>query len=405
MAPIGYDIGVHFERMLLKHGGSVQKLFRLAMTGTVYLNIVLLAVVWEASASELAEFLPDRRPPFCPEVRQDYNSEQGCIKPVTAGLVVAPDTRGAPSGAEFLVDGKPSDSGATDLVAEDAATGRTGTGVADELQIAATLETSQPARRLVAERRRPSRVQIIGYPLGADYLKNFYRVPLSILNAPLNWNQRQWFVASGVTAAYGLFFFLDESIRDGMKEDRNDFTDDLSRVFKPFGRGYVVMGISGAAYVVGTVAGNERLAATGVAAFQSFAIAGGITQAMKYLVGRERPTANFGSTVFRGPGLNGPRSLPSGHVTHVFALATVIATEYDETLIVPALAYGIASLTAFSRLNDDKHWMTDVLLGAGIGYAVGKVTHRLSPYLHDSPLTAVPSFDGEMVGVRVGLRL
>ncbi|MCZ6605354.1 MAG: phosphatase PAP2 family protein [Alphaproteobacteria bacterium] len=198
---------------------------------------------------------------------------------------------------------------------------------------------------------------------------------------------------------------LDEPIRDGMQDIRNDFTNDLSDAFEPFGRGYVVIGASGAGYLIGVVTGNERLAKTSVTAFQTFAIAAGITQGTKFLVGRERPNADFGSTVFRGPGLDGPRSLPSGHVTHAFALATVIASEYNETPVVPVLAYGIASLTAFSRMNDDKHWMTDVILGAGIGYTIGKISHRLSPFLVDGTMTVEPIVSSEMTVVRVGLRL
>ena len=53
-------------------------------------------------------------------------------------------------------------------------------------------------------------------------------------------------------------------------------------------------------------------------------------------------------------------------------LASVIASEYREIKLIPPLAYGIAALTALSRVNDDFHWASDVFLGSSIGYFTGK---------------------------------
>lgn len=87
-----------------------------------------------------------------------------------------------------------------------------------------------------------------------------------------------------------------------------------------------------------------------------------------------------GSPTFRGPfhvlkdaegnRLNG--SFPSGHTTVAFAAATVYALEYKDKPWVPVFAYTAASLIGLSRLTENKHWATDVLAGAALGYLTGR---------------------------------
>jgi membrane-associated phospholipid phosphatase len=91
-------------------------------------------------------------------------------------------------------------------------------------------------------------------------------------------------------------------------------------------------------------------------------------------------TNEVGSPTFKGPfstikdaegnRLNG--SFPSGHTTVAFAAATVYALEYANKTWVPIFAYTAASLIGFSRITENKHWATDVLAGAALGYLTGK---------------------------------
>ncbi|MEO7562468.1 MAG: phosphatase PAP2 family protein [Ferruginibacter sp.] len=67
-----------------------------------------------------------------------------------------------------------------------------------------------------------------------------------------------------------------------------------------------------------------------------------------------------------GKKLNG--SFPSGHATVAFAAATVFAKEYRNRPIIPIVAYSAARLIAVSRTIENKHWFTDVLVGAMLGY-------------------------------------
>ncbi len=65
------------------------------------------------------------------------------------------------------------------------------------------------------------------------------------------------------------------------------------------------------------------------------------------------------------------KSFPSGHATTAFAFAGIVGAEHGVWAAIPA--YIIATNTAYSRINDNKHYLHDVVGGAtlGISYALG----------------------------------
>jgi membrane-associated phospholipid phosphatase len=65
-------------------------------------------------------------------------------------------------------------------------------------------------------------------------------------------------------------------------------------------------------------------------------------------------------------------SLPSMHTSSSFALASVLAATSDSFVIKTAY-YGAAAFVGFSRLYQNKHWASDVLLGAVTGELCGRV--------------------------------
>lgn len=85
-------------------------------------------------------------------------------------------------------------------------------------------------------------------------------------------------------------------------------------------------------------------------------------------------------------------SFPSGHSSASFAFASVIAARHG--WYWGGLAYGTASFVALSRINDDFHYLHDVLFGMTIGAAYGWGIYY--NYQSGAPyfLTAVPLIDG-----------
>ena len=90
----------------------------------------------------------------------------------------------------------------------------------------------------------------------------------------------------------------------------------------------------------------------------------GYSEVIKYAVGRERPNGENN------------QSFPSGHASNAFTLATVVERHYGWKLGVPA--YVIAGVVGASRIQQDKHYVSDVVAGATLGYIVGRTVVRVN---------------------------
>ena len=124
------------------------------------------------------------------------------------------------------------------------------------------------------------------------------------------------------------------------------------------GGALVQVGGAFATYGVGHLIRKPGLAALGRDLVRVQLLTQGVTQALKYSVGRTRPDGSS------------QRSFPSGHASGTFASATVLARHYGWKAGLPA--FGIASYVAASRLSENKHYLSDVVFGAAIGLTAGR---------------------------------
>ncbi|MBO7101215.1 MAG: phosphatase PAP2 family protein [Bacteroidales bacterium] len=75
----------------------------------------------------------------------------------------------------------------------------------------------------------------------------------------------------------------------------------------------------------------------------------------------------FGFGVPR-PDNNAPTSFPSGHTFSATAAAEILRREYGEEYPWMAVAgYTVATLVGAMRIYNNRHWVGDVLAGAGLG--------------------------------------
>jgi PAP2 superfamily len=90
-------------------------------------------------------------------------------------------------------------------------------------------------------------------------------------------------------------------------------------------------------------------------------------------------------------------SFPSGHTALAFSGATMLAMEYqDEYPWVPYLAYGIASAVGGLRMVHNKHYINDVLFGAGLGMFSMKIAYWTHSYDNRNLLKLKDPFEGVM---------
>jgi membrane-associated phospholipid phosphatase len=102
---------------------------------------------------------------------------------------------------------------------------------------------------------------------------------------------------------------------------------------------------------------------------------------IKMLAGRNRPHRPNVQSKFAGPfgyfrdqGANS--SFPSGHTALAFASATVISRESGNNPWVGVPAYLVASGVGFSRVYVERHWVTDVVIGAALGHSIGTLVEN-----------------------------
>ena len=74
-------------------------------------------------------------------------------------------------------------------------------------------------------------------------------------------------------------------------------------------------------------------------------------------------------------------SFPSGHTTQAFAAATFLSEEYkDRYRWMPYVSYTAASSVGLLRMANNRHYISDVLVGAGIGFLSMKVAYWTHQY-------------------------
>jgi membrane-associated phospholipid phosphatase len=84
-------------------------------------------------------------------------------------------------------------------------------------------------------------------------------------------------------------------------------------------------------------------------------------------------------------------SFPSGHTAQAFAAATFLSEEYKHRFKwMPYAAYGLASTVGVLRMANNRHYVTDVLLGAGIGTLMMKVSYWTHQYKWGRQRQALP---------------
>lgn len=129
--------------------------------------------------------------------------------------------------------------------------------------------------------------------------------------------------------------------------------------------GQVAGPVIGTAFLLEGIAfENPRSRETGILTYESFIVAGLFEGAIKYSVGRKRPSTT--PEPFKFSPLSRNQSFPSGHTTEAFAGATVFAEQYPHWYVVIP-AYAAAGAVGFSRLRANQHWLSDVVGGAFLG--------------------------------------
>ena len=123
------------------------------------------------------------------------------------------------------------------------------------------------------------------------------------------------------------------------------------------GAAWVQMATAFSTYSLGRATGSHRMTALGADLISAQIVTQTLTQAIKVSVGRTRPDGTS-------------YSFPSGHSSTSFATATVVQRHLGWKAGIPA--YVIATYVASSRIETQRHYLSDVAFGAVVGIMSGR---------------------------------
>jgi membrane-associated phospholipid phosphatase len=121
----------------------------------------------------------------------------------------------------------------------------------------------------------------------------------------------------------------------------------------------------------------------------------GTVNALKYTTDQVRPDGSAAN------------SFPSGHTANAFFGATILAKEYsDKSVLIVIGGYSVATATGVFRILNNRHWASDVLVGAGIGILSAEAAYSVYPWLKEKiggkgknkNIAFMPVYDGYTMG-------
>lgn len=196
--------------------------------------------------------------------------------------------------------------------------------------------------------------------LGKDFLldqKHIWTSPARVRSS-----DTEWLVPlAGISAG---FFVTDRDVSASLSN--NPKTISHYNTLSNAGVGALVGGAAGL-WLLSYPSHNEHWRETGLLAGEAAINSLIPVEAFKYSMRRERPFQGDGGGHFFQAGT----SFPSEHSAAAWAVAGVIAHEYPGPL--PKLvAYGLASMVSYSRIQGRQHFPSDVFIGGIIGSLIAQ---------------------------------
>jgi len=203
---------------------------------------------------------------------------------------------------------------------------------------------------------------------------------------PFHMKGKDWKNFGIFTGGVAALYLMDKPIqREALQlKNRNTSINDISQYITNAGGIYEGFTLAGLASY-GLIFKRKKVVTTTLLATQAYITGAAVETVLKFLAGETRPNY-YGADQVASPRFLGPftkvqrdyngkktySSFPSGHATVAFAAATVFASEYRDKPAIPIIAYTAASLIGVSRVTENAHWTTDVVVGAALGYLTGK---------------------------------
>jgi len=239
-------------------------------------------------------------------------------------------------------------------------------------------------------------------PLGSerDDIRRFTGDIWGVWTAPLHTTSHDLPPTAGALGIVALAGLHDSATWAWMNTHPNTF---VMRILRPIreewrfplyelGSGQYILPLSGALYVAGRVSHNADLRDAGLGCATGHLASLGVRDVMYELVSRARPRVTSEPYHISFPGSKdwSWHSFISGHIANSMACASFLGHRYSLGLAEP-LPYLYSTAIGLGRMADGRHWLSDTMAGAVVGFAIGRTVaaRQLSRAARDAQTSRV----------------
>jgi membrane-associated phospholipid phosphatase len=210
----------------------------------------------------------------------------------------------------------------------------------------------------------------------AHYIKSYWKNGTQFITQPIRWQGKDWAIFSGSLAIAAGLYSIDERINNPFKkwgEKNNTF----GKVGGFVGGTPVIVSSAAATLIVALATKNKPLQSFAKDHIQAQIFNSSFTLITKNMFGRARPYQGRGAYYWDGPfKANKYESFFSGHTSAAFATATMVYLHSHKKPWVGLLSYAMASAIGISRMQYQRHWASDVFMGAVSGWATAAFVYK-----------------------------
>jgi membrane-associated phospholipid phosphatase len=195
--------------------------------------------------------------------------------------------------------------------------------------------------------------------------------------APARWDAPDWGRFTLFAAATGGAFGADHTIdiESRIHHPRSTSEKNFEDAVEELGSLPGIAGVVGGAAILGFAFDSDLAKSISADAGEAVLVSGLFAEIGKQTTGRHRPRDGEGPFSFHP--FSGDASLPSGHTTTAFALASAVSEDLGNDPWIAVPAYALAALVGFARTRANAHFASDIVLGGTIGAATGRTVAYL----------------------------
>ncbi|MEZ0182429.1 MULTISPECIES: phosphatase PAP2 family protein [Flavobacterium] len=213
----------------------------------------------------------------------------------------------------------------------------------------------------------------------------------------LKFNYKQ-LIIPGVLIGYGVIGLESDQLLSFNSQIKKEVTEDIDNKITIDDFSQYAPAASVYALNAFGVKGKNNMRDRSVIFVTSYAIMATTVLGLKSITHEERPDGSSNN------------SFPSGHTATAFAGAEFLWQEYKDKSIWYGIAgYAVATGTGLFRIYNNRHWLTDVAAGAGIGILSTKIAYWINPYItkklfkssseNKSTSMIMPFYNGQQYGL------